>query len=100
MLSSSFLDVVTNSSESIAEKRARKLEEKREFKKPSIDEVSGYVLFKTFQRLHLFLDTPFIFIVLFCVCFLFCFVSFYIHALFCVENFRTNHHIPGVPKIV
>ena len=45
MLSSSFLDVVTKSSESIAEKRARKLEEKREFKKPSIDEVSGYVSF-------------------------------------------------------
>eukprot|EP00112_Aurelia_sp_Birch-Aquarium-sp1_P024827 Seg800.10 transcript_id=Seg800.10/GoldUCD/mRNA.D3Y31 product="CWF19-like protein 2" protein_id=Seg800.10/GoldUCD/D3Y31 len=42
MLSSSFLDVMTNASESIAEKQARKLEEKREFKKPSIDEMGQH----------------------------------------------------------
>ena len=39
MMADSFLDVVANRSESIAEKRARRKEEKREFMKPVTYEV-------------------------------------------------------------
>lgn len=39
MMSGSFLDVVVSSSESVAEKRAKKLEEKKALSKPTIDQV-------------------------------------------------------------
>ena len=39
MMSGSFLDTVVSSSESLADKRAKKVEERKKFMKPAIDEV-------------------------------------------------------------
>ena len=49
MMAGSFLDTVMNSSESLADKRARKEEEKKAFVKPSIDEVISFMHAMTFS---------------------------------------------------